>query len=131
MPRVGFRPTTPVSERAKTVHALDRAATVIAQQDYYRYYFYLFLQFFCSVTLDSPTPVTSNEGCILLTLFPRIILINSTIVNNFLEFNLKSPSFDISTLILLTSPALSLIPLQSYLLPNDPSRPTLNAIPNE
>jgi hypothetical protein len=28
-PRVGFEPTIPVFERAKTVHALDRAATVI------------------------------------------------------------------------------------------------------
>jgi hypothetical protein len=28
MPRVGFKPTTPVFERAKTVHASDRAATV-------------------------------------------------------------------------------------------------------
>jgi hypothetical protein len=29
MPRVGFEPTTPVFERAKVIHALDRAATVI------------------------------------------------------------------------------------------------------
>jgi hypothetical protein len=29
MPWVGFEPTIPASERAKTVHALDRAATVI------------------------------------------------------------------------------------------------------
>jgi hypothetical protein len=29
MPQVGFQPTIPVFERAKTVHALDRAATVI------------------------------------------------------------------------------------------------------
>jgi hypothetical protein len=29
MPRVGFEPKIPVFERAKTVHALDRAATVI------------------------------------------------------------------------------------------------------
>jgi hypothetical protein len=29
MPRVGFEPTIPVFKRAKTVHALDRAATVI------------------------------------------------------------------------------------------------------
>jgi hypothetical protein len=29
MPRVGFKPTIPVFERAKTFHALDRAATVI------------------------------------------------------------------------------------------------------
>jgi hypothetical protein len=27
--RVGFKPTNPVFERAKTVHALDRAATEI------------------------------------------------------------------------------------------------------
>jgi hypothetical protein len=29
MPRVGFEPTIPVFERARMVHALDRAATVI------------------------------------------------------------------------------------------------------
>jgi hypothetical protein len=29
MPQVGFEPMIPVFERAKTVHALDRAATVI------------------------------------------------------------------------------------------------------
>jgi hypothetical protein len=29
MPRVGFEPTIPVFEQAKTVHALDRATTVI------------------------------------------------------------------------------------------------------
>jgi hypothetical protein len=29
---VGFKPTTPVFERAKTVHALDRAATVMGDQ---------------------------------------------------------------------------------------------------
>jgi hypothetical protein len=29
MPRVGFEPTTSVFEQAKTVHDLDRAATVI------------------------------------------------------------------------------------------------------
>jgi hypothetical protein len=28
MPRVGFEPTNPVFVREKTVHALDRAATV-------------------------------------------------------------------------------------------------------
>jgi hypothetical protein len=31
MPRVGFEPTILVFERAKTVHALDRAATVIGK----------------------------------------------------------------------------------------------------
>jgi hypothetical protein len=28
MPRVGFEPTVPVFEREKTVHALERAATI-------------------------------------------------------------------------------------------------------
>jgi hypothetical protein len=31
MPLVGFEPTIPVLERAKIVHALDRAATVIGE----------------------------------------------------------------------------------------------------
>jgi hypothetical protein len=31
--RVGFEPTVPAFERAKTVHALDRAATVIVTSD--------------------------------------------------------------------------------------------------
>jgi hypothetical protein len=35
MPRVGFEPTAPVFERAKTVHALDRAATVISTRSCY------------------------------------------------------------------------------------------------
>jgi hypothetical protein len=30
MPQVGFEPMTPVFERAKTVHVLDRAATIIS-----------------------------------------------------------------------------------------------------
>jgi hypothetical protein len=32
MPCVGFEPTIPASERAKTVHALDRAATVTGSE---------------------------------------------------------------------------------------------------
>jgi hypothetical protein len=32
MPRLGFEPTIPVFERAKRVHALDRAATVIGNE---------------------------------------------------------------------------------------------------
>jgi hypothetical protein len=37
MPRVGFEPTIPVFERAKTVHASDRATTVIGIRSiYYR-----------------------------------------------------------------------------------------------
>jgi hypothetical protein len=32
MPEVGFEPTIPVFERAKTFHALDRAATMIGSE---------------------------------------------------------------------------------------------------
>jgi hypothetical protein len=35
MPQVGFEPTIPVFERAKTVHALDRATTVIGNLSTY------------------------------------------------------------------------------------------------
>jgi hypothetical protein len=34
MPRVGFEPMIPAFERAKTVYALDRAATVIGNVPY-------------------------------------------------------------------------------------------------
>jgi hypothetical protein len=34
MPSVGFEPTIPAFERAKTVHALDRAATVIGIKEH-------------------------------------------------------------------------------------------------
>jgi hypothetical protein len=34
LPRVGFEPTIPVFERAKTVQALDRAATVLGYCKY-------------------------------------------------------------------------------------------------
>jgi hypothetical protein len=36
MPRLGFEHMTPVFERAKTVHALDRAATVIGSNAGYQ-----------------------------------------------------------------------------------------------
>jgi hypothetical protein len=39
MPRVGFETTTPAFKRAKTVHALDRAATVIGSFSYSLYIF--------------------------------------------------------------------------------------------
>jgi hypothetical protein len=32
MSQLGFEPTIPVFERTKTVHALDRAATVIGEE---------------------------------------------------------------------------------------------------
>jgi hypothetical protein len=35
MLRVRFEPTSPASERAKTVHALDRAATVTGTEAHY------------------------------------------------------------------------------------------------
>jgi hypothetical protein len=37
MPRVGFKPTTPVIERAKKIHALYPAAAVIGRPTIRRY----------------------------------------------------------------------------------------------
>jgi hypothetical protein len=45
MPGVGFEPTIAASERAKTVHALDRAATVIGT-----------VFFFCEAIASAATP---------------------------------------------------------------------------
>jgi hypothetical protein len=36
MPYVGFEPTMPASERAKTVHALDRSVTVTGSDKAWR-----------------------------------------------------------------------------------------------
>jgi hypothetical protein len=37
MPYVGFQPTIPASEQVKTVHALDRSATVTGDYKTYSY----------------------------------------------------------------------------------------------
>jgi hypothetical protein len=37
MPRVGFEPPTPMFERAKTVHPLDRASAVIGRDISYSF----------------------------------------------------------------------------------------------
>jgi hypothetical protein len=37
MPQVGFEPTIPGFEQAKTVHGLDRAAAVIGQYNLQKY----------------------------------------------------------------------------------------------
>jgi hypothetical protein len=43
MPRVGFEPTIPAFEGAKTIHALERAATVISK-------FYINKLIYCLIT---------------------------------------------------------------------------------
>jgi hypothetical protein len=45
MPQVGFEPTISVFERAKTVHALDSAATVIGQLHTYRHPEFLYVMY--------------------------------------------------------------------------------------
>jgi hypothetical protein len=51
MPSVGFEPTIPAFERVKTVHALDRAATVIGKigqlQNIYWFYASLMIRYWC------------------------------------------------------------------------------------
>jgi hypothetical protein len=69
MPSVGFEPTIPASERAKTVHALDRAATVIGTrssetQFYILKYTGLWLIIYSSLKILSVKWVMTNEGLI-------------------------------------------------------------------
>jgi hypothetical protein len=47
MPQVGFEPTIPVFKRAKTLHALDRAATVIGALYIYIYTCYKYEHVLC------------------------------------------------------------------------------------
>jgi hypothetical protein len=54
MPRLGFEPTIAVIERAKTVHALDRAVTVIGKVE------------FSSAKYRTPN---IEHGCLLLVNF--------------------------------------------------------------
>jgi hypothetical protein len=63
MPQMGFELTIPVFERAKTVHALDCAATVIG--DNYNYDIKLIVSLYSSLTesseTDSPSPNMSDN----------------------------------------------------------------------
>jgi hypothetical protein len=56
MPQLGFEPTIPVSGREKTVHALDRAATMIGT--YANHYHGLLTRFYLSHS--DPIPLVSE-----------------------------------------------------------------------
>jgi hypothetical protein len=61
MPQVGFEPTIPAFERAKTVHTLDRAATVIGLNK--KIYIHITQKLFvrgADKSLDFPIYSTSN-----------------------------------------------------------------------
>jgi hypothetical protein len=60
MPWVGFEPTVPASERAKTVHALDRSSTVTGVRGY------------------RPTKLLENKN-IYVRMESRIYLVNGII----------------------------------------------------
>jgi hypothetical protein len=60
MPQVGFEPTIPVFERAKTVHALDRAANVIGRNNIYIYKYCEVLK----LPYDFWRPVLATDVCL-------------------------------------------------------------------
>jgi hypothetical protein len=78
MPQVGFEPTIPVFERAKRVHALDRAATVTGTLHIYIYIHNMILLIArdwtkCSETEDTPLvcdihALRNSRSCDMLTL---------------------------------------------------------------
>jgi hypothetical protein len=59
MPQVGFEPTIPVFERAKTVHVLDRTAIVIGKQR--AYYFILRFEGYSSSIVCSQIQFPSHR----------------------------------------------------------------------
>jgi hypothetical protein len=57
MPRVGFEITIPASERAKTVDALDRSATVTGHQSLQRYIYIYIVYIRIYMYKDKDVPV--------------------------------------------------------------------------
>jgi hypothetical protein len=94
MPRVGFEPTIPASERAKKVHALDRATTVVSFTHYLtiiiilsiwsRFLFHQHFQFpvvlapWGTVCCFPTCPLLSTEDCRTLHDFVLILYIHLT-----------------------------------------------------
>jgi hypothetical protein len=66
MPRVGFEPTITMFERAKTVHALDRAVTVIGKLTIYK-------------SKNSPISPINRRKLVV----PQILHTNTTFKNKF------------------------------------------------
>jgi hypothetical protein len=62
MPRMGFEPTIPMFEREKTVHALDRAATLIGFHPPHSLKIYS-CQVHHTVTLDMSSKGRLSEKC--------------------------------------------------------------------
>jgi hypothetical protein len=58
MARVGFEPTTPVFDRAKVVHALDCAVTVIGHNS----------------AMQSEIIVRRKKGCVFYTRIHKLVL---------------------------------------------------------
>jgi hypothetical protein len=71
MPRLEFEPTILVFERAKTVHALDRAANVIITLGIYSSLFITLSHLPARITLINVTYFMVSR--IIVTLFPCII----------------------------------------------------------
>jgi hypothetical protein len=61
MPQVGFEPMTPVFERTKTVHALDRAAVVIGSEWVLHYKMYS-KEFLCGQVVRVPGNRSRGPG---------------------------------------------------------------------
>jgi hypothetical protein len=76
MPCVRFEPTIPASERAKTVHALDRSATVTGSRatiPYIYVYIYTYVKKYSRVEQDSKTTAPRAVG-FGVTSFPSLLI---------------------------------------------------------
>jgi hypothetical protein len=69
MPQVGFEPTIPVFQRAKTVHALDRAAPLIGPE-----ICTIRKRCFCLIKFSSTTTATRNGFVIYYYLITLTVL---------------------------------------------------------
>jgi hypothetical protein len=83
MPRVRFEPTIPVFEWGKTVHALDRAATVIDRfiERYYKFVAWNMLQRFYSSSYGSIFHMSETASTnVTIVLIITSYLANSTLL---------------------------------------------------
>jgi hypothetical protein len=71
MPPVGFEPTIPAFERVKTVHALDRAATVTGK--HYYLYTYNISEYDAFFGIDYGTHFPRNPSVTVMKLLVNMI----------------------------------------------------------
>jgi hypothetical protein len=76
MPRLIFEPTTPVFDRAKTIHASDRAATVIGATDFIN------MNYELQGVLSFSVWIRTTQSSIRTNLLFKFVLLDLLLIND-------------------------------------------------